>query len=264
MTVSTENSEFWNEMCGSNLAQHLGIKDFSMPELKKFDDGYFNIYPYLLSYFPKEVLKNSKVVEFGLGYGTLSQYLGSNAKDYTGVDIAQGPVSIVNHRLAQLNVSETARAKVGSALEMPFESNSIDFLVSIGCFHHTGNFPKCIDEAYRVLRPGGKAVVMVYNRYSYRRWYKWPLITLKQSVFGTKNLDVKEDERAAYDTDTAGNAAPETQFYSTSEINEIAKKFSKVKVIKENLSSRYPDFRIKALPWLGRFCGLDLYIKLEK
>lgn len=264
-TTSENNSKFWDEMCGSTLAQSIGIKDFSIGELKKFDDEYFYLYPYLQAYFPKEVLNKSKIVEFGLGFGTLSQFLASNAKEYTGVDIAQGPVNIVNHRMDQLKLAERARAKVGSALEMPFESGSVDFLASIGCFHHTGNFPKCIDEAYRILRPGGSAVVMVYNRYSYRRWYKWPLKTLKELLLGKKKSDVVgEDERAAYDTDTKGNAAPETQFYSVGEIHSICKKFKKVTVIKENWSSRYPSIRLKTLPFLGRICGLDLYIMLEK
>lgn len=261
--ISKKNTVFWNEMCGSTLAKKLGVKNFSSQELKKFDDDYFKVYCYLLKYFPENDLINSKVAEFGLGYGSLSQFLAANSKTYTGVDIAEGPVSIVNDRISHHNLESKASAIQGSALNMPFEDGSLDLLVSIGCFHHTGNFSKCVDETYRVLRPGGKAVLMVYNKYSYRRWLGWPIKTMA-SLLKVNNFEVTSDERAEYDLDTSGNSAPETQFYSILEIKNISKKFKDVKVQKENWSAKYPSIRIKTIPTLGNFCGSDLYIKLEK
>lgn len=261
--ISKKNTIFWNEMCGSTLAKKLGLKNFSSQELKKFDDDFFNVYCYLLNYFNENELRTSQVAEFGLGYGSLSQFLATKSKSYTGVDIAQGPVSIVNDRISQQKLNDKASALQGSALEMPFEDNSLDLVVSIGCFHHTGNFKKCIDETYRVLRPGGKAILMVYNKYSYRRWFGWPVKTMA-SLLKIKNIQVDSDERAEYDLDTKGNSAPETQFYSIVEVKSISKNFSSVQVHKENWSSKYPSLRIKTFPKLGNFCGSDLYIKLEK
>ena len=72
------------------------------------------------------------------------------------------------------------RAIQGSALDMPFPDESLDFVFSIGCFHHTGNVQRCLDETYRVLRPGGTAVLMVYNKFSLRQWTRWPFFTFKE------------------------------------------------------------------------------------
>ena len=62
----------------------------------------------------------------------------------------------------------------GSVIDCPFKNDCFDLVISIGCFHHTGNVKSCVDETYQILKPGGKAIIMVYNQLSYRQWYKWP------------------------------------------------------------------------------------------
>src|SRR3954466_7241161 len=98
-------------------------------------------------------MRGSRVLEIGLGYGTLSQKLAEHARSYRGLDIAAKPVAMVNHRLRMSGPA--GRAVQGSALAMPFPDSSFDFVVSIGCFHHTGNLQRCLDESFRVLAPGG-------------------------------------------------------------------------------------------------------------
>ena len=49
------------------------------------------------------------------------------------------------------------QGRAGHMLECPLPDGSVDCVVSIGCFHHTGNLQRCIDETWRVLRPGGRA-----------------------------------------------------------------------------------------------------------
>lgn len=39
-TISSKNSEFWDELCGSGMAKPIGIADLSREYLKKFDDWY--------------------------------------------------------------------------------------------------------------------------------------------------------------------------------------------------------------------------------
>lgn len=73
--VSRDNAELWNELCGSGLARSLGIEDSSPASLKKFDDWYFDFYPYLFDHIPFENLKGRDVLEMGHGYGTASKSL---------------------------------------------------------------------------------------------------------------------------------------------------------------------------------------------
>ena len=173
--IDQANSEFWNELCGTIEAKRLGITDSSTESLAKFDAWYLGFYPYLLPSVKPERMHGKKVLEVGLGYGTLGQQIAEAGADYTGMDIAQNPVDHINYRMRLHRLP--GKAIQGSALAMPFPNESFDFFVSIGCLHHTGNLQKCFDEAYRVLKPGGVAVMMVYNKYSYMRWKRAPIAT---------------------------------------------------------------------------------------
>ena len=50
--TDAQNASFWNELCGTQMAQHLGVTDSSPASLKKFDDWYFAFYPYLATHIP--------------------------------------------------------------------------------------------------------------------------------------------------------------------------------------------------------------------
>src|SRR5205807_5948021 len=129
-----------------------------------------------------------------------------------------------------------------------------------GCLHHTGDLPKSVAEVHRVLKPGGRAVVMLYNRHSLRRF-----------VFGARNrlkgMDKAQSEaafRALYDSSDDG-AAPHTDFVSKADVRRLFAKFARVRIDVQN----FDGFRsgIKREWFLGnlaRVVGLDLYIVADK
>jgi 2-polyprenyl-3-methyl-5-hydroxy-6-metoxy-1,4-benzoquinol methylase len=267
--IEEQNAEFWNELCGSGFARHLGITDHSEESLKIFDKAYFDLYPYLLTHVPPHEMRGKKVLDIGLGYGTLGQEIARLGAVYQGLDIAEGPVNMMKHRLRMHSLD--GDAVKGSMLACPFDDESQDCVVSIGCFHHTGDVQRCFDETFRVLKPGGYAYLMVYNQYSYRQWLRWPLRTFK-SLFAEDTVnsgDINVSQRKAYDTDSSGNGAPETVFLSVGQLNKMLSKFSSVKVTKENtdhitLRGRTLIPRSILLTTLGRWLGLDLYIRVRK
>ena len=120
--------------------------------LKKFDDWYFDFYPYLFRHIPFEAMRGRSVLEVGLGYGTVSQRLCEVGARYRGLDIAEGPVEMVNYRLRALGL--LGRAQIGNILHAPFADESFDFIVAIGCYHHTGNIRRAIAESWRILGRG--------------------------------------------------------------------------------------------------------------
>ncbi len=71
--------------------------------------------------------------------------------------------------------------KVGDAEHLEFPDNFFDYVYSNGVIHHTPNTQKAVEEIYRVLRPGAKAVVMIYNRDSIFYW--WHLMILGQARY---------------------------------------------------------------------------------
>lgn len=265
-SIDKANAQFWDELCGSTLAKALGIKDNSPESLKLFDDWYLDFYPYLMKHAAVAKMQGKKVLEIGLGYGTLGQQIAAAGATYTGLDIAAGPVAMMNHRMSQSGLN--GKAMQGSMLDCPLESGSMDFVVSIGCFHHTGNVKSCIDETYRVLKPGGEARIMVYNKYSLRQWIRWPKHTLyallQELDINKKGLAVSAGQRAAYDVNQNGEAAPETVFHSIHELKDMFGKFSQMQVHKENFGSILLVPRNILLLTVGKMAGLDLYIYAKK
>jgi 2-polyprenyl-3-methyl-5-hydroxy-6-metoxy-1,4-benzoquinol methylase len=264
--VSELNSDFWNELCGTGLAKYLGITDSSKESLKRFDDWYFDFYPYLFDHIPFESLKGKDVLEIGLGYGTVSQRLALEGSNYLGLDIAAGPVNMVNHRLKQVGAS--GRAVQGSILDPEFVENSFDYIIAIGCLHHTGNLQLAVDNCLKLLRPSGQLVFMVYNAYSYRRFRMVPLaslINLFREVMGYRGVVGVSNarERAAYDASSDGAAAPHTDWISIRSLAHYCRNFSSFAAKLENIDQE--------LPFVGRtrkqllltkwptIMGLDLY-----
>ena len=116
-SIDKLNAEFWNELCGTSLAKKLGLTDNSHENLRRFDNWYFNFYPYLQRYIPFDSVSNRKVLEIGLGYGSVSQKLIDHNAHYHGLDIASGPIQMVENRLKQSK--KVGQVELGSILSPP-------------------------------------------------------------------------------------------------------------------------------------------------
>jgi SAM-dependent methyltransferase len=264
--IDARNSRFWNELCGTQLAQSLGITTQDAEAIDRFDRAYLDMYPYLLDCVPTADFSGKKVLEIGLGYGTLSQQIVLHATQYRGLDIAQGPVDMSNVRMERLGLPmERFKAVQGSMLECPFESEEFDVVVSIGCFHHTGNLQRCIDETWRVLKPGGRAFIMVYNKFSYRNWMRWPVTSLRAAFQGA-TAGRSRAERASYDANTQGEAAPETVFSSVADLRHMFSQYASFLANKRNcgVPASFATIRRIALPLVGPLVGLDIYVTAMK
>ena len=153
----------------------------------------------------------------------------------------------------------------------PFEDNTFDAVVSIGCFHHTGDLKKAIQEACRVLKKDGKIYLMVYNKYSYRQLAQFPVTTIKrffEERFKPDEADKHstQKERASFDINQDGEGAPETKFYSSRELKKIMADagFGDVKTQTENAEDQNLGKitvikRDSLLKNIARVKGLDIY-----
>ncbi len=275
--IDSKNAKFWDELCGTNLARSLGITEPTPESLRRFDEAYLSFYPYLDRYVTTETLVGKRVLEIGLGYGTLGQLLAARGCRYYGLDIAPNPVAMMKHRLAYLGRDASDRIQVGSALEIPCKDASFDYVYSVGCLHHTGNLDRAISEVHRVLGRGGKAIVMLYNRHSFRRLVKLPVLSLRGLVSSLSGLlgyrtrtNLAQRVRALYDINTKGDPAPHTDYVSRGQVRQLFRDFRDVRIESQNFDSlvflpgRLVIPREKLLGNVARVAGLDLYIQAYK
>jgi SAM-dependent methyltransferase len=256
--IDESNATYWNLPAGWALAQQVGVDPRDDADLERFDRSYLGYYPYLVRYVESEDLRGKRVLEIGLGFGTLGQLLAGKGCEYHGVDIAEEPVALMRHRLRAID-GAGERIQQASALDLPFADGTFDYVYAIGCLHHTGDLARGVAEVHRVLVPGGRTLVMVYNRYSFRRFLHRLRTTLRRRPSGQELL-------AAYDADPDGSPPPHTDFVSRAEARRLFRDFARVRVDVQNFDA-YPQLRLERrylLPNVARVVGLDLYVTADR
>jgi ubiquinone/menaquinone biosynthesis C-methylase UbiE len=109
-----------------------------------------------------------EVLDVGCGQGIdLARYAMAGAIP-TGVDLTPRHVELANAHLAALGLEGSAGTADGESL--PHPDAAFDRVSSNGVLHHTPDMPAALREIHRVLRPGGRATVIVYNRDSLHYW----------------------------------------------------------------------------------------------
>lgn len=102
---------------------------------------------------------NSSLLDVGCGSGILIQKLLSlnrNMKLY-GLDITPKMVEVAKKKFKEdLNIEIT----LGSAIKMPYEDNSFDYVTCASSFHHHPDPLRSVKEMVRVLKPGGKLLIL--------------------------------------------------------------------------------------------------------
>jgi ubiquinone/menaquinone biosynthesis C-methylase UbiE len=105
-----------------------------------------------------------RVLDVGCGQGIdLARYARAGA-DVTGIDLTPRHVMLARQHLDAGGID--ARVVQGDAESLPFEAGEFERVSSNGVLHHTPDMPAALREIRRVLKPGGEARIIVYNRNS--------------------------------------------------------------------------------------------------
>lgn len=145
------------------------------------------------------------VLEIGVGAGTdFMSWVRSGARA-TGIDLTDAGVALTKERLGLEGLDAVVQR--GDAEKLDFPDASFDIVYSYGVLHHTPSTRTAFREAYRVLRPGGTLLAMVYRANSWTGAMLWamhyaakldPLHTLREAIYdhlespGTKSYTEAE------------------------------------------------------------------------
>lgn len=98
------------------------------------------------------------MLEVAPGPGYLALELARRGFQVTGVDISRSFVRIASERAREANVAITFRE--GNASALPFADHSFDYVVCRAAFKNFTDPLGALDEAHRVLVPGGRASII--------------------------------------------------------------------------------------------------------
>jgi ubiquinone/menaquinone biosynthesis C-methylase UbiE len=119
----------------------------------------FGEYERLARELAKDLLGNARVLEIAPGPGFLSIALAKLGPfKVTGLDISQSFVQMASEYAKREGV--VARFIHGSASDIPLEDGLFDLIVCRAAFKNFSEPLKALNEMHRVLKPGGRAIVI--------------------------------------------------------------------------------------------------------
>ncbi len=128
-----------------------------------------------------------KFADIGGGYGRLAnEYLKRARKvyifDYSKTELAQ----------AKEIYGDRVETKAGDIYKLPFKDNELDGLMMVRVTHHLKDMPKAMSELYRVLKPGGVAVIEVANKRTLPKMARFITFRSKVNPFSKEVANYKE------------------------------------------------------------------------
>ena len=154
---------YWNEHIHDlAIAAHpVGTAEF----FHELDEYRYDKLRYLPQMVDFSSYQGKRLLEVGCGAGIDLVRFARAGAIVTGVDLAEVSINLACQNFAQNGLTAKLRAMNGEALE--FEENNFDVVYAHGVLQYTADAHKMVNEIYRVLRPGGEAILMVYNKYSW-------------------------------------------------------------------------------------------------
>jgi ubiquinone/menaquinone biosynthesis C-methylase UbiE len=254
--------DFWQEHpCGTKFADaEVGTREF----YAAVEEHRYRVEWHIPAAAGFDRARGLRVLEIGCGLGTDGARFARAGAVYTGVDLTEAAVSLARRRFEVEGLRGEFR--VADAERLDFADESFDLVYSHGVLHHTPDTEAAVREVRRVLKPGGRAVVMLYHRdsYNYRvnigllrragahllkteaglrfahRLTGEPVESLREHAARLKEDSgqyLSPGEFLSRNTDGAGN--PLTRVYSKREARELFRDFERVEFAVHFLNKRW-------------------------
>lgn len=216
-TKVSDVHDYWN-------AHTLGFQYVTDPNLEPGTPEFFaHIRPWMNPYkFPwimeridreAAILKGKHLLEIGCGMGYDSLEFLKRGVRVTATDLTPNAVAITRRHFEIENVQAEA-IQTANALDLPFEADTFDAVWANGVLHATGDTRRAIQEARRVLKPGGRAIIS--------HFYRKPSWMYLLHHLGRENIEYKEED------------PPVNEFYTESEILDMFQGYQVVEAVQEH------------------------------
>jgi ubiquinone/menaquinone biosynthesis C-methylase UbiE len=207
--------DFWN---AASCGEELYLPDSTREGFRRHSETRYLLEPEIVDFARFESWRGQRVLEVGVGLGADHQRFAEAGAVLTGIDLTERAIRSTGRRFDLFGLD--SKLQVADAEQLPFEDASFDLVYSWGVMTHSPDTPAAIREAFRVLRPGGTAKLMLYHKWSFVGFMLWTRYALLRLRPFTSLVDIYGSHLES----------PGTKAYSVAEAREMLKQFEHVQI----------------------------------
>jgi ubiquinone/menaquinone biosynthesis C-methylase UbiE len=172
-------------------------------------------FPWIMERIDREakLLKGKHLLEIGCGMGYDSLEFLKRGVRVTATDLTPNAVEMARKHFEVENV-KAEQLRTANALELPFDDNTFDAVWANGVLHATGDTRRAVQDARRVLKPGGRAIIS--------HFYRKPSWMFLLHHIGRENIEHKEED------------PPVNEFYTEKQVLAFFQGFEIVEAVREH------------------------------
>jgi tocopherol O-methyltransferase len=153
------SSGLWEQIWGEHM--HHGYYGVDGKQQKDRRQAQIDLIEEVLQWAEVETAAN--ILDVGCGIGGSSLYLACKLNgDATGITLSPVQAARAKQRAQDAGLSGRTDFQVADAQAMPFADDSFDLVWSLESGEHMPNKHQFLQECYRVLKPGGKLILVTW------------------------------------------------------------------------------------------------------
>lgn len=210
--------DFWNTAsCGeAALLRGSDAEAYAAQRAERY-----RLEPFIPAFADFGRCRGLRVLEIGVGLGADHESFAAAGAELYGIDLTPRAIEHTRARLEQAGLSSTLR--VADAEALPFPDRHFDRVYAWGALHHSPNTAQAIDEVWRVLRPGGRASLMIYHAPSVVGFMLWTRYALMRG----------RPWRSLRDVYAQHLESPGTQAFTIEQARALCARFESVSITTE-------------------------------
>lgn len=145
-----------------------------------------------------KILNYEVVADLGAGEGTLSQLIAQRAKHVIAIDNSEKMVEF-GQTLARENQLPNLEYRLGDLESPPIDDGTVDLAIFSQALHHAESPAKALAQAHRILKPGGRLIVLDLLQHTFEKardlyfdtWLGFPEVELAEMITTAGFSDVE-------------------------------------------------------------------------
>lgn len=121
--------------------------------------------------------KPAILLDIATGTGDLAiEALQLNPQKIIGVDISEGMLAIGQEKIKKRNLTNKIQLQLGDSENLSFADNTFDGTMAAFGVRNFENLPLGLQEMYRVLKPGGRIVILEFSKpraFPFKQFYNF-------------------------------------------------------------------------------------------